>query len=144
MSQKSPILKSTVKSLPFNWYFKETHFKKELKKIWSHEWIYACHENNIKKPLSYVTLQIAQFNIIILREKGGQIRSYINTCNHRGSTLCKETEGTLKTALITCPYHQWSYNSTDGELIKTSSFITPNNFDTVSYTHLTLPTKRIV
>ena len=32
MSQKSPILKSTVKSLPFHLYFKETHFKKELKK----------------------------------------------------------------------------------------------------------------
>lgn len=129
MSQNSPILKSVVKSLPFNWYLKETHFKKELKKIWSNEWIYACHENNIKKPLEYITLQIAKFNIIILREKGGQIRSYINSCNHRGSTLCKETEGTLKTALITCPYHQWSYNSNDGKLIKTSSFITPNNFD---------------
>ena len=69
MSQKSPILKSSVKSLPFNWYYKENHFKKELKKIWSNEWIYACHENNIKKPLSYVTLQISQFNIIILRER---------------------------------------------------------------------------
>ena len=30
---------------------------------------------------------------------------------------------------MTCPYHQWSYNSTNGELIKTSSFITPKNFD---------------
>ena len=26
MLQKSPILKSTVKSLPFNWYYKDTHF----------------------------------------------------------------------------------------------------------------------
>ena len=129
MLQKSPILKSTVKSLPFNWYYKDTHFNKELKKIWSNDWIYACHENNIKTPLSYITLQIANYNIILLREKNGQIRSYINTCNHRGSTLCKESEGKLKTALLTCPYHQWSYNSTNGELIKTSSFITPKNFD---------------
>ncbi len=127
--KKSPILKSVEKSLPFNWYFKNDHFEKELKKIWSKEWIYACHENNIKEPLSYITLQVSQFNIIILREKNGEIRAYFNTCNHRGSTLCKEVKGTLKTSLITCPYHQWAYNSSDGKLVKTSSFITPKKFD---------------
>ena len=96
MLQKSPILKSVVKSLPFNWYFKESHFKKELNKIWSNEWIYGCHEDNIKEPLSYITLQIAQFNIIILRSKDGEVCSYLNTCNHRGSTLCKDSQGKLK------------------------------------------------
>ena len=81
MSQKSPILTSVTKSLPFTWYFKENHFKKELNKIWSDEWIYACHENSIKEPLSFITLKIAQFNIIILRDKNSAICSYLNTCN---------------------------------------------------------------
>ena len=129
MPYKSPILTSVSKSLPFSWYFKENHFKKELDKIWSNEWIYACHENNIKKPLSYITLQISQFNIIILRDKNGKICSYLNTCNHRGSTLCKDERGTLKSGLLSCPYHQWSYDSSDGRLIKTSSFVVPKNFN---------------
>ena len=129
MSQKSPILTSISKSLPFNWYFKESHFKKEINKIWSNEWIYACHENSINKPLSYITLKISQFSIIILRDKNGKICSYLNTCNHRGSTLCKESRGKLKTPLLSCPYHQWSYNTSDGKLIKTSSFVTPKDFD---------------
>ena len=55
MSQKSPILKSTVKSLPFNWYFKETHFKKELKKI---------IEKNKKIHYSRITDHMKNYNIL--------------------------------------------------------------------------------
>ena len=124
----SYILKKSVKSLPLNWYYDLKHYEKEIDKVWKNEWFYACHINNLEEPLSYLTLQVSSFNVLILKDKEGSITAYLNTCRHRGSILCKEKKGKLKTNLLVCPYHQWSYNASDGSLVKTSSIITPKNF----------------
>ncbi len=124
----SYILKKSVKSLPLNWYYDLKHYEKEIDKVWKNEWFYACHINNLDEPLSYLTLQVSSFNVLILKDKEGSITAYLNTCRHRGSILCKEQKGKLKSNLLVCPYHQWSYNASDGGLVKTSSIITPKNF----------------
>ncbi|MGX7873351.1 aromatic ring-hydroxylating oxygenase subunit alpha [Mesorhizobium sp. ORM6] len=51
-----------------------------------------------------------------------------NTCRHRGSQLCQESEGRLKARLITCPYHAWSY-SLRGDLVRVPSKSLPDGFD---------------
>ena len=85
----SYILKKSVKSLPLNWYYDLKQYEKEVGKVWKSEWLYACHEDNLKEPLSYLTLQVSNFNILILRDKKGLLAAYLNTCRHRGSILCK-------------------------------------------------------
>ena len=129
----SSILKKVSKSLPFKWYFEEEHYRKELNKIWNSEWIYACHENNLKDLLCYITVRVAKYNILILRDKNNTIKAYINTCRHRGSIICNKDSGKLKSNILICPYHQWSYDSSNGKLIKTSSFKIPKNFKTSDY-----------
>ena len=124
----SHILERSVKSLPLKWYYDDKHHAKEVSKIWSKEWFYACHENALKEPLSYITVNIDNFNVVVLRDKNNSLVAYINTCRHRGSILCKEKQGKLKSNLLTCPYHQWAYNASDGRLIKTTSIIDPKNF----------------
>ena len=127
------ILKKVEKSIPLTWYYDADHFNKEMMKIWSIDWIYACHINQLKDPLSFITLNIAKFNVIILRDKNDSLVSYLNTCQHRGSILCNEPKGTLKKNMLVCPYHQWSYDASDGKLIKTSSFQIPKDFDKADY-----------
>lgn len=127
------ILKKVEKSIPLTWYYEADHFNKEMMKIWSTDWIYACHINQLKDPLSFITLNIAKFNVIILRDKNDSLVSYLNTCQHRGSILCNEPKGTLKKNMLVCPYHQWSYDASDGKLIKTSSFQIPKDFDKADY-----------
>ena len=119
------ILKKTEKSLPLNWYFNQNQFDKELKKVLSKEWLYICHEHALSQPLSFHTVEISKINILLVRDKEGNMNAYYNSCSHRGSILKKEKNGKLKSNLLICPYHQWSY-------------------DAVSYTHLTLPTMRLV
>ena len=46
----SHILERSVKSLPLKWYYDDKHHTKEVSKIWSKEWFYACHENALKEP----------------------------------------------------------------------------------------------
>ena len=122
------ILKKTEKSLPLNWYFNQNQFDKELKKVLSKEWLYICHEHALSQPLSFHTVEISKFNILLVRDKEGNMNAYYNSCSHRGSILKKEKNGKLKSNLLICPYHQWSYNASNGNLVKTSSIIDPKNF----------------
>ena len=40
---------------------------------------------------------------------------------HRGSQIFQEEEGKMHSPVIICPYHQWSYKSSNGELLNTTS-----------------------
>ena len=129
MNSKSNILKKTSNTIPLKWYFDEKYYQKELLKIWNNEWVYACHINNLNKPLSYLTLNISKYNILILKDKNNSISVYLNSCRHRGSMICKEKKGFLNNNILICPYHQWSYDASSGKLLKTSSFVVPKDFD---------------
>ena len=121
-------LEQSVQSLPLQSYYDSKNFDDELKAIWQKEWIYTCHEKSIKDPLDFITIKISNYNIVILRDKNNQLVAYLNTCRHRGSILCEEASGKLKNNLLVCKYHQWSYNASDGNLVRTSSFEIPSNF----------------
>src|SRR6185312_14271247 len=60
----------------------------------------------------YVTCQIADQNIFVMRGKDGTLRGFYNVCSHRAHELLRGS-GTAK--VIVCPYHAWSYHS-DGRL----------------------------
>ena len=68
----------------------------------------------------------------MLRDEQGELRAFHNTCRHRGSQLCRESEGRLKARLLTCPYHAWSY-SLRGELVRVPSKSLPEGFNKADY-----------
>jgi phenylpropionate dioxygenase-like ring-hydroxylating dioxygenase large terminal subunit len=61
----------------------------------------------------YVTLDIAGQNIILLRDKKGNLRAFANVCRHRNARLL-DGKGTCKG--IRCPFHSWFYGL-DGKLL---------------------------
>ncbi|TIS11703.1 MAG: aromatic ring-hydroxylating dioxygenase subunit alpha, partial [Mesorhizobium sp.] len=70
--------------------------------------------------------------VVVLRDEAGSLRAFHNTCRHRGSQLCLESEGRLKARLLTCPYHAWSY-SLRGDLVRVPSKSLPEGFDKENY-----------
>ncbi|MAV83144.1 MAG: hypothetical protein CMI90_06755 [Pelagibacteraceae bacterium] len=118
---KANNLKKTYRSLPLGWYYEENQFKKEIKNTWSRDWIYVGHENSIKEKLEYITINIFKYNILILRDKFSKVRAYFNTCSHRGSIIADNSKGKFKSNVLICPYHQWSYDPSDGSLLGTTS-----------------------
>ena len=59
-----------------------------------------------------MTVQIAEQNIIVIRDKAGDLKAYYNVCQHRGHELLR---GSGRVRTIVCPYHAWSYGL-DGDL----------------------------
>ena len=126
-------LSEVVEALPSSWYYDREIYQKELTSIWYKNWIFVCHSNALSEPRAYKTIQIGTQNIIVLKDRKNIFRAYYNTCRHRGSALCEHGQGVVKTPVLLCPYHQWSYSLEDGHLINTSSFDEPENFKKNEY-----------
>ena len=101
-------------SLPRALYTNADYFQIDMEMIWYREWLFAAHECELPELGGYVTLQIGDYPVLIVRDKGGQIRAFHNSCRHRGSRVCTHSRG--KATRLVCPYHQWTYNH-DGTLL---------------------------
>ena len=97
------ILKQAEKSLPLKWYYDQSQFDLEVSKIWANDWFYVTHESALNEPLSFVTVEVSKYNILLLKDRDGNINSYYNTCSHRGSVLQKDSSGTVSYTHLTLP-----------------------------------------
>ncbi len=113
----SPILDHCPESLPAQFYFDPIHYGREQKLIWAKNWIYAARVNDLA-PLVVKRFTIAGENLIIVKDDTETISCFHNVCRHRGSELCAHPETRLKSKLISCPYHEWSYDL-QGNLVRT-------------------------
>lgn len=89
-------------------------YQQDLEQIWHKEWIFAGHSFEIEKPGEYLTIQVGDYPVVIVRHSDGSVRAFHNACRHRGSRICSESKG--KVAKLVCPYHQWTFD-TDGKLL---------------------------
>src|SRR5262245_31770614 len=125
-------LLSAEATLPSAAYWDAANYDRDLESIWYRNWIMVCREADLSQPLAYRVFTIGSQQVLVLRDEHGELRAFYNTCRHRGSQLCRETEGRLKTRLLTCPYHAWSY-SLHGELVRVPSKSIPEGFDKADY-----------
>ena len=116
LPSSSSLLDHCPESLPASWYFDAAHHDRELKAIWAVNWIYAGRVNDLQ-PLIVRRLAVAGQNLIILKDTNGAISCFHNTCRHRGAELCQADDTRLKSRLISCPYHEWSYDL-QGRLVR--------------------------
>jgi len=84
----------------------------ELSKIFSRDWFCVGRADALAKPGDYLTLDLADQPILVLRDSTDKLRAMSNVCRHRMSTLL-EGRGSIRA--IVCPYHAWTYNL-DGTL----------------------------
>jgi phenylpropionate dioxygenase-like ring-hydroxylating dioxygenase large terminal subunit len=99
-------------AMPKSVYTSEDFAAKEVEQIFSKEWFCVGRASGLSKPGDYVTLELANQPIMVLRDRSGTLRAQSNVCLHRMSILLKDRGNT---GTIVCPYHGWSYNL-DGSL----------------------------
>ena len=91
-------------------------------------WHLAGHASGIPDSGDYFLFRIYGEEIIIVRDKDGDIHAHYNVCRHRGSRVCKQGKG--RKSLLVCPYHAWTYNL-DGSLRKAR--LMPDDFPLEDY-----------
>ncbi len=98
--------------LPARWYHDPAVFAREVDAIFLRSWQFAGVVHDLPEPGSYFTISILDQSIVVLRDRHERIRAYYNVCSHRGHEI---VNGSGRAALLTCPYHAWSYDL-DGRL----------------------------
>ncbi len=100
-------------TLPGRFYLEPEIFEAEKEAIFYRRWQFAGHVSQLGQPGDYVTQDVADESVVVLRDGSGGLRGFFNVCQHRAHRLL-EGEGHLKGG-ITCPYHAWAYGL-DGAL----------------------------
>lgn len=98
-------------------------YERERQGVFLNTWLSVGRVEEIPNSGDYKVKKVhfAKTSIIIIRGKDGQVRSFHNTCSHRGNKVIvetgEETFGRNKAAVVTCRFHGWVYNA-EGALIQ--------------------------
>jgi nitrite reductase/ring-hydroxylating ferredoxin subunit len=92
----------------------EAVYKLEMQNIFARAWNFMCHESQIPNIGDYFINYIGEDQVIIVRDKQGEVQVLLNTCRHRGNALCRAEQGNAKS--FVCSYHGWNYDL-NGDLI---------------------------
>lgn len=83
----------------------------------------AGYAEELSNPGDFVTREIVGVPILMVRDRSGAIRAFLNVCRHRGNVVCESPAGNAKA--FVCQYHGWVYGN-DGTC---RSFGHPTAFD---------------
>ena len=115
-------------TLPSRYYFDPTVMEDEKWSIFYRTWRMAAHCSELARPYQFVTCEIFDQSILIVRDKDNVLKAFHNVCQHRGTRLVHEKRGSGR-KLYTCKYHAWSYG-TDGVLVRAPRTEHLKNFNT--------------
>jgi len=118
--------------LPAPWYRDAAHHARELEAFWYAMWICVGREEELAAPRDYRVVRVGTQSILLVRGEDGTLRAFHNACRHRGSVLCTQERGRLKSDRIVCPYHAWTYGM-DGALLATPRQMATPDFDRAQF-----------
>lgn len=71
-------------------------------------WNYLCMEAEIPNGGDFVSVQVGDTPVVVVRDRDGGINAIVNRCAHKGSLLCAQPCGNRDS--FTCVYHGWNYD----------------------------------
>jgi phenylpropionate dioxygenase-like ring-hydroxylating dioxygenase large terminal subunit len=114
---------------PVEAYVSREYAEAEADRLWSRVWQQAGRVEELPEIGSYITYNIGNDSVLIVRTPSGEVRAYHNVCPHRGRRLvgnnCGGGHGVLpqskgehsacgRQGSFTCSYHAWTF-SLDGK-----------------------------
>jgi choline monooxygenase len=99
-------------ALPWSWYTDPDVFRLEGEQIFRRAWQYAGHVGQVDEAGAYFTFQAGPVPLVVVRDKPGELRAFVNVCRHRGFAVAR---GAGRRSTLQCGYHAWTYGL-DGRL----------------------------
>lgn len=81
----------------------------EKSKIFDKSWLYVGHDSEVANPRDFRARNVGGRPVIFVRSDDGRVRVFMNTCPHRGTTLCQEPSGSAR--FLKCYYHAWTFDN---------------------------------
>jgi phenylpropionate dioxygenase-like ring-hydroxylating dioxygenase large terminal subunit len=100
--------------IPASHYTDPKRFATERQRLFLQRPILLAHETQIPNPGDAIVQDWLGLPLITIRDKEGDIGTFLNVCRHRGMRLVQDEGQTCLRSLV-CPYHQWTYGL-DGQL----------------------------
>jgi Rieske 2Fe-2S family protein len=122
---------SLISTLSGQYYTDPAIFALEQSHVFEDMWFCAVRSSDLPTPGSFQKVQVGRESVLVVRNRDGQLRAFLNVCRHRGAQICTEDSGTVKRALR-CPYHAWTYDL-DGRLIAAPNLTKMPDIDRVEY-----------
>ena len=107
-------LADDVMRVPARNYLDADRWQLEIDRIFRRMPLVLAFSCEVAEPHSYRALDVLGVPVLLTRGADGVVRSFINSCSHRGAIVVPEGSGTARR--FTCPYHAWNYDS-DGALV---------------------------
>ena len=89
-------------------------YQLELERIFAKAWLLLGHDTEIPKSGDYVVRDMGEDQVIVSRDREGQVHVLLNMCTHRGMRVAMDEAGC--TQVHRCVYHGWAFRP-DGKFI---------------------------
>ena len=93
--------------VPKQRYYDPDFYAREVEQLWPRVWQMACRLEEIPNPGDFVTYEILDQSVIVVRTDDLGVRALQNACRHRGVRVA-QGRGSCATG-FTCPFHGWCY-----------------------------------
>jgi len=100
-------------TLPSWLYTDSSVYELEKERIFYRSWQYVAHLSAFPNPGDYVTVQICDQNLFVMKGGDAELRAFYNVCQHRAHELLPPGSGNVKRVIV-CPYHAWAFEREGG------------------------------
>jgi phenylpropionate dioxygenase-like ring-hydroxylating dioxygenase large terminal subunit len=101
-------------TFPVEAYLSQEYARAEGDRLWSKVWLHAARVEEIPDVGDYVTFDVGEDSIVIVRSAPDTIRAYHNVCSHRGRRLVDTPPGAQcahgRKKMFVCGFHGWRYD----------------------------------
>jgi len=100
--------------IPVEAYVSEAYARAERDRLWRKVWLQAGRVSDLGEVGSYITFDIVDDSVLIVRTAPDTLRAYHNFCTHRGRTLVDTPAGQRNAAgkklKFVCGFHAWTFD----------------------------------
>ncbi|HEY3675504.1 MAG TPA: aromatic ring-hydroxylating dioxygenase subunit alpha [Candidatus Tumulicola sp.] len=118
-------------TLDASWYVSPDVYARERQTVFGRQWLCVGRDEHVAQTGDFITVPVGNDELIVTRDRDGEVRAFFNVCRHRGTKMCEVSSGRF-TGSIQCPYHAWTYGL-DGKLLAARNMADVEGFDRSDY-----------